>query len=175
MRFWATRTETWGEGGCHPVLPAPPHTPALPHTHSRVSAGMCSLSLRDFMPRPRSRLCGRVSTPPWWPPEALIVARSDRRTDTRTQGQTPGGCGGLDAGAGPLGAGLAPPRGGARSSAPARRPGPAARVAQPDGGAAGAAPSAAGTPRPPGREPPSCVPEGKGGHWLRGRRDCSMA
>lgn len=43
-------------------------SPSGSSTHSRVSAGMFSLSLRDFMPR--ARLCDsdRVLTPPFVAP-----------------------------------------------------------------------------------------------------------
>lgn len=45
-----------------------PTIPPSPATHSRVSAGMCSLSLRDFMARPGPRVHGQVPMPPLCPP-----------------------------------------------------------------------------------------------------------
>lgn len=55
-------------------------------THSRVSAGMCSLSLRDFMLRPGSRVCGRVPTLPSWVPGPVFC--SIRPTDRRRHGDS---------------------------------------------------------------------------------------
>lgn len=55
-------------------------------THSRVSAGMCSLSLRDFMLRPGPRVCGRVPTLPSWLPGPVFC--SIRPTDRRRHGDS---------------------------------------------------------------------------------------
>lgn len=61
-----------GEGWWSAYTPLRPLLPS-PATHSRVSAGMCSLSLRDFMARP-----GRVYTAgyrhPLCGPQTLLLA-----------------------------------------------------------------------------------------------------
>lgn len=64
---------------------------------------MCSLSLRDFMPRPGLRLRGRVPKPPWWPPSHDRGAIG--QTHRRGRGDsTPGGRDRRGAEPGPLGA-----------------------------------------------------------------------
>lgn len=126
-------------------------------THSRVSAGMCSLSLRDFMLRPGPRVCGRVPTLPSWLPGPLFC--SIRPTDRRRHGDSKlGGSSGRAAwGLGRRGGGLFPPRGGARSPAPVRRPSVAGAVRVQEAGAAGATPSQRGTPGLPGPRPMDCA------------------
>lgn len=83
-----------------PLFPLPNSPLPGPSTHSRVSAGMCSLSLRDFMPRPGPRLSNQVPMPPSWPPNPDCGA--SRRTDRRgRQDRTPGRRGWRGEGAGP--------------------------------------------------------------------------
>ena len=149
---------------CSPKSPLPG-----PSTHSRVSAGMCSLSLRDFMPRPGPRLRDRVLTPPSWPPspDCVAIGQTDRRgrrdstpgrRDRRGVGPgQPGG--GVGGGAGSLrpGAGLGAPHLRA-GTAPQQRSDCARREPW-------CHPSRAGTPRGPGIEAPSCT-AGKEGQSL---------
>lgn len=94
-----------------------------PATHSRVSAGMCSLSLRDFMARP-----GRVYTvgcqrPLRGPqnPAGGVIARGPPDADAGTAHPADA------ARAGPRGAGAGSPRLGAGLRAPHLRAGPAQR------------------------------------------------
>lgn len=137
------------------VCPSSPKSPLPgPSTHSRVSAGMCSLSLRDFMPRPGPRLRDRVLTPPSWPPSPDCVTIG--QTDRRGVGPGPPGGGG---GAGSLrpGAGLGAPHLRAGTD-PQQRSDCARREPR-------CHPSRAGTPRVPGIEPPSCT-AGKEGQSL---------
>lgn len=67
-----------------------------------------------------------------------------RARPTRRGGWAAGGAGG----------GLSPPRGGAQSPAPARRPSPAGKVGLREAGVAGATPSRRATPRLPGSRAP---------------------
>lgn len=103
------------------------------------------------MLRPRPRVCGWVPTLPSWPPGPAFC--SVRPTDRRGHGDSKlGGSSGRAApGLGHRGgSGLSPPRGGARSPAPVRRPSLAGAVRVQETGAAGATPSQGGTPGLPG-------------------------
>lgn len=149
-------------------FPLPHNSPHLPQpsTHSRVSAGMCSLSRRDFIPRPGPRLRGQVQTPPSWPQspdrgairqtrtwgQHVRLARRERRT--RCGGWAAGGRG---AGSLRLGAGLG------ALHLRAGRPGPAGEVELREAAAAGATLCPAGTPRLPGPfGHPGCVARKEG-------------
>lgn len=86
---------------------------------------MCSLSLRDFMVRPGTRLYGWISTLSLWTPNPACssIRQGPTDTDVGTAHQADAARGWASGGPGD---GLSPPRGGARSPAPARRPSKAA-------------------------------------------------
>lgn len=155
------------------ILSSPVPLPSRRGTHSRVSAGMCSLSLRDFMPRLGPRLRGRVTTSSWRPPspDRGAIGRTDRHGP---RGGAPGGCGGPARRLGRRGRGgrFSPPRGGARSAAPARKPGGQEGSRGREKAAVGAAPFSGGLR---GREVPSCVAPKEGRSLPPGRRDCLIA
>ncbi|KAK2087713.1 hypothetical protein P7K49_033620 [Saguinus oedipus] len=158
--------ETWGRvvvvlSSCNP-------RPTPPDTHSRLVPARLHAGAEAACARPA------IDAPLAAPrtPDGGAIGPTDEHTDAGTDAWRVrpirrGGWTGE--------AGLAPPRGGARSSAPARRPGPKAGDAAGRGICCRDAEAA-------GSGAPSRVPEGKGGHWLRalaaaqglsGRRDLS--
>ena len=137
------------------------------------------MSLRDFMLRPGLRLRGWVPKPSLWPPQPLMVARSDRPTDADVG--TARLAGATDAAArrpGRRGRGGRALSSSGRGSgpAPARRPSPAGKVGLREAGVAGANPS-----RREGRRgcrvssPRAARPKRKGGHCLLDWHYCSIA